>query len=843
MKTFFCFIVLVLFSNQGFANTVPGFAPDSLPAQSRISYQGTVNETYTGTTDSGDPVSGEDSYFQSAAFTITGPNSFTDGTYTYSRNGANTASISYFVPDSGTETSDEMEDGELSLTFTSPTGGTFTSSGNFAGQEYTDSGIITYSGTFTGSGSFTLTTAILGSDPSGLTRTLAGPLRLDSGTLKITNEGNASISTTISSDREWLTLSPEFSNVRSSSIQVTIAAKSDYNIGWDVDVTGLPLGVLGATITSAGGGLCTPVEIRNLSFFLPKVVNGETGGGIAGAIFHVTRPDNSRFTVTSGPDGFPSPQASVLIGGTYRIAVMAQGYIASEERQATVSSGASQFPVFSLLRPPVSNSPPTLTSIPFQQTASGSSVGPLPFVVSDAETPASNLGVTAVSSNQTLVPDSGITLDGTSSDRSISFSTAAGQWGNSKITVTVSDGISSGSMAFLVSVPRPTTPPQPGNPPAGGFTIGGFDDFDDNSKDPAKWGGDISPGLEGTFTETAQRVEFTCAGTSDRYRPWILSSPGYDKDWEVSVEVSNLAPLTQFFSEAGIGLAVFETSDNTKSVQMELYRYRESSSSSGYYSSLNGGNERDRATGFTYRALRISFDATTKVLTCYQGSGSIPEGYSWTEFAAYGIAGSGGTRGNTNWGMVGTQQFRVALFAYSDAATVTSGTMHTDNFRLAPVVSGGVGGMDNPFQSWLEANSINPGTPEAAPDFDGDLDGSDILVEYAFGTDPKAFDPAPTSAGSGLPGVPNVNLSDPASAAPKLRIEYVRRSPSTNPGIVYAPEFSCSLESSGPEGWLLAAGIEQIFDLGNGWERVVIKDTQETCEGRRFGRVKIIPAP
>lgn len=63
------------------------------------------------------------------------------------------------------------------------------------------------------------------------------------------------------------------------------------------------------------------------------------------------------------------------------------------------------------------------------------------------------------------------------------------------------------------------------------------------------------------------------------------------------------------------------------------------------------------------------------------------------------------------------------------------------------------------------------------------------------------------------------------------------------PGILYAPEFTCSLKDGDEGGWQLAAVVEQVFDIGNGWESVVIEDTQSACEGRRFGRVKIIPLP
>ena len=67
------------------------------------------------------------------------------------------------------------------------------------------------------------------------------------------------------------------------------------------------------------------------------------------------------------------------------------------------------------------------------------------------------------------------------------------------------------------------------------------DDFNDNIKDPAKWGADTGPGR---LVETNARLEYTT--TDDALRPWIASVGSYTQDWEAvaDVHVGNVA-LTQ----------------------------------------------------------------------------------------------------------------------------------------------------------------------------------------------------------------------------------------------------------------------------------------------------------
>jgi hypothetical protein len=105
------------------------------------------------------------------------------------------------------------------------------------------------------------------------------------------------------------------------------------------------------------------------------------------------------------------------------------------------------------------NTVPTISSLPNQSAQPGQTVGPINFTVSDAETAATGLTVTAASSDTTLIPQSGITLSGSGSNRSILVTPASGQTGAAAVTVTVTDPQGgSNTASFTVNVGS-TSPP------------------------------------------------------------------------------------------------------------------------------------------------------------------------------------------------------------------------------------------------------------------------------------------------------------------------------------------------------------------------------------------------
>lgn len=98
------------------------------------------------------------------------------------------------------------------------------------------------------------------------------------------------------------------------------------------------------------------------------------------------------------------------------------------------------------------NDPPHIDDLTSVDTNEDTSTGRIGFIVSDPETPAGDLIVTATSSNPSLVPDWSVVLDGEGENRAIRIVPAANQYGSAIITVTVSDGTSTSSDTFEITV-------------------------------------------------------------------------------------------------------------------------------------------------------------------------------------------------------------------------------------------------------------------------------------------------------------------------------------------------------------------------------------------------------
>jgi hypothetical protein len=100
---------------------------------------------------------------------------------------------------------------------------------------------------------------------------------------------------------------------------------------------------------------------------------------------------------------------------------------------------------------------PTISSVQNQTIDWNTASAPVPFTVGDAETPASSLVVTATSSNPTLVPNTGLTLGGTGSNRWVVITPAANQVGTATIALTVCDTSLCSTVSFTVTVNPPPT--------------------------------------------------------------------------------------------------------------------------------------------------------------------------------------------------------------------------------------------------------------------------------------------------------------------------------------------------------------------------------------------------
>lgn len=103
------------------------------------------------------------------------------------------------------------------------------------------------------------------------------------------------------------------------------------------------------------------------------------------------------------------------------------------------------------------NDAPTIASIANQSVDANVTVGPLPVTIDDVDHAVAGLTLSAVSSNQALVPDGAIAFGGSGANRTVTITPLADQSGQATITVTVSDGAASSATSFVLTVAAPPT--------------------------------------------------------------------------------------------------------------------------------------------------------------------------------------------------------------------------------------------------------------------------------------------------------------------------------------------------------------------------------------------------
>ncbi|NVJ00077.1 cadherin-like domain-containing protein [Myxococcus sp. AM009] len=160
------------------------------------------------------------------------------------------------------------------------------------------------------------------------------------------------------------------------------------------------------------------------------------------------------FTIVDAPDHGTLSEVSANGVLTYTPGADYHGEDALIFR-ATDGQGQSAQATVILTITPV-NDAPTLSAVADQRIPAGSSTGDLAFTVGDVETAADGLTVTATSSNTELVPNdpSNLVLGGSGSSRTLSVVPAASASGSTTITLSVSDGADTTSIAFTVDVTR-----------------------------------------------------------------------------------------------------------------------------------------------------------------------------------------------------------------------------------------------------------------------------------------------------------------------------------------------------------------------------------------------------
>lgn len=96
------------------------------------------------------------------------------------------------------------------------------------------------------------------------------------------------------------------------------------------------------------------------------------------------------------------------------------------------------------------NASPVISDIADQRLPAGASTGPIPFVIGDVETNAEALTVSAQIADTNLVP--GIVFGGIGSNRTVTVSAPLDQSGTNIVTVLVTDGTTTNSDSFVLTI-------------------------------------------------------------------------------------------------------------------------------------------------------------------------------------------------------------------------------------------------------------------------------------------------------------------------------------------------------------------------------------------------------
>ena len=137
------------------------------------------------------------------------------------------------------------------------------------------------------------------------------------------------------------------------------------------------------------------------------------------------------------------PSVEIVDAGSYSVEI--GGPCGSESQSATLT----------VLAAPDGNTLPFLSSIVDRLLQHDRSTGEVPFTIGDAETPAAELLVSAMSSDPMLLPLANIILGGAGSTRTVMIVAPSAGYGEVMVTIAVSDGRDTARTSFKVTIALP----------------------------------------------------------------------------------------------------------------------------------------------------------------------------------------------------------------------------------------------------------------------------------------------------------------------------------------------------------------------------------------------------
>ena len=197
----------------------------------------------------------------------------------------------------------------------------------------------------------------------------------------------------------------------------------------------------------------TPPHISELT---DRAISEDTGTGLISFTVNDAESPNSLVVSTTSSDPALVPEGSMIPGGsgTNRTLSVTPALNQSGTAMITVSVSDGQLSAnnsFVLTVNPV-NDAPTIANMADRTIDQNTSTGPIGFTIGDVDTAATNLVLSAGSSNPSLVPIQSIVFGGSGSSRTVNVSPATNQTGAATISVMVSDGERSATDSWVLTV-------------------------------------------------------------------------------------------------------------------------------------------------------------------------------------------------------------------------------------------------------------------------------------------------------------------------------------------------------------------------------------------------------
>jgi hypothetical protein len=212
--------------------------------------------------------------------------------------------------------------------------------------------------------------------------------------------------------------------------------------------------------------------------------------------------------------------------------------------------------------------------------------------------------------------------------------------------------------------------------------LNGSDDFKLNSIGTNDWATPALTNNAGFLTQTNGRLEYTTKGVPTTFDlaalSWKLNFGSFTQSWEVQVDVNVPALPLDANQQVMFGLlACPGTNAATVLTDRFLLSLDQHSNERFFLLSLttNGSSIEvaTKATTSTNGAVRIAFDASSKVLSAFYNTNGPACAYPWRPLGEMNVPAS--------WNMTGASVFGVRLFGFSQSLAVSSSNgVFGDNF-------------------------------------------------------------------------------------------------------------------------------------------------------------------